>query len=236
MHLNREKFNPGRHIEIKLSPELLLRKGSLCCRRCCLLIQWKVDYGKFQPLKQPRSCNLCKEKNVLLPFHKICQECAQELALCAKCQKNPIKEKEKLLARAQREHGGDSEDESDDGSEVDADEAAAEAAQNGAGLDANGKKIIPKCCEGIYEEFEPDEEFRPLMGLNVAVLKRDKYRLQQTQEAFERDQLRERERRTVLRKMERAGKDGAEGGALEDDDSDVVMSDSDAADHVEDLA
>lgn len=144
---------------------------SLCCRRCCDIIQWKVDYGKYVPQELARRCNLCHEKKVTHPYHHICQICAENAAVCAKCQKAPFAE---LRAKTDEEP------------EEEEEENAHSAAE-------------PHKYDFVDQPVQ-DPELQHLQGLNVRVLQQ---RLRQKREAENREALgalRERERRTVLRK------------------------------------
>jgi hypothetical protein len=51
------------------------------------LIEWKKQYRKYKPLAQPRKCNICQQKTVVLAYHVVCDPCAIERKICAKCQK-----------------------------------------------------------------------------------------------------------------------------------------------------
>lgn len=88
-YINKTKFDPNRHKHEKerLSDSVFLYMTSLCCQRCCEIIQWKVDFGKYVSLEHPRKCNTCMNKDVTIAYHRICQACAKGRAICAKCQK-----------------------------------------------------------------------------------------------------------------------------------------------------
>lgn len=90
-YINTQKFDPNRYKleKERLSREVLESKTNLCCRRCCEIINWKVDYGKYTPSRQCKKCNICSQKTVHLAYHHICQQCAKSHRLCAKCQKSP---------------------------------------------------------------------------------------------------------------------------------------------------
>lgn len=90
-YLNTQKFDPNRYKleKERLSREIIESKTNLCCRRCCEIINWKVEYGKYTPLRQCKKCNMCSQKTVNLAYHHICQQCAKNNRLCAKCQKCP---------------------------------------------------------------------------------------------------------------------------------------------------
>ncbi|CCW60532.1 unnamed protein product [Phytomonas sp. EM1] len=90
-YTNKVKYDPNKYkLEKEKIPEgILVSMTKLCCRRCCEIIQWKADYGKYRPLERARKCNICGKKSVVLAFHRICQECSCSQILCAKCQKNP---------------------------------------------------------------------------------------------------------------------------------------------------
>ncbi|CCW67577.1 unnamed protein product [Phytomonas sp. Hart1] len=90
-YTNKVKYDPNKYkLEKEKVPEcILISMTKLCCRRCCEIIQWKADYGKYRPLERARKCNLCGKKSVVLAYHHICHECACSERLCSKCQRNP---------------------------------------------------------------------------------------------------------------------------------------------------
>ncbi|KAL9651703.1 hypothetical protein ABK040_009318 [Willaertia magna] len=55
------------------------------CKRCHDVIEWKKQYRKYKPLTQPRRCNYCNQKTVTLAYHVICDPCAKQKKVCAKC-------------------------------------------------------------------------------------------------------------------------------------------------------
>ncbi|XP_062903727.1 uncharacterized protein C9orf85 homolog [Mobula hypostoma] len=57
------------------------------CIRCKEVLEWKIKYGKYKPLSQPRKCVKCLQKTVKDSYHIMCKPCAFKLELCAKCGK-----------------------------------------------------------------------------------------------------------------------------------------------------
>jgi len=241
VHQNRTKFDPNKHFEIKIDPHILANKSSLCCWRCSSIIQWKVDYAKYRELERSGKCNVCHQRTVGLPFHRICQACALENALCAKCQKPAHKlheqallafEKQRYLAAKKERRlrgedvGSDSEDFSSEDEDSDSEDETMDPEEAGAKLvipmdDEEKKK---RGLEGIEIE-EEDEDFQHLLGLNVGRLKREKRQRQKEAEEIDRINMRERERRTAMRQIRKAKEAEAAAGKMDfdSDDSDEEM-------------
>ncbi|XP_004304215.1 PREDICTED: uncharacterized protein C9orf85 homolog [Fragaria vesca subsp. vesca] len=55
------------------------------CQRCKEQIEWKRKYGKYKTLTEPTKCQRCTKRNVRQSHHKLCQPCAKEHGVCAKC-------------------------------------------------------------------------------------------------------------------------------------------------------
>ncbi|EPY30085.1 hypothetical protein AGDE_09620 [Angomonas deanei] len=198
---NKTKFNPNKYKGDKerLSPQVLQVMTSLCCARCCQILQWKVDYGKYVPQQKVRKCNRCGENSVNIAYHRICQNCCQREGRCAKCQKVP---KPPVAGEGEPRNDEDEEREeesSDDNSEV-ADETNEEVGQ----LDEEG---LPLSLQYL--------DTRHIDGL--------KAKKRREEEQLEIGRLKERERRTVIRKKQQERRAAAEGDDALSDDSDVVL-------------
>ena len=81
--LNKKKFDPDRYIDRKIVKEDCIPN---CCEKCIKCIIWKIDYGKFKPLHSFAKCHKCNERNIPLPYHKVCRTCAETQGICAKCE------------------------------------------------------------------------------------------------------------------------------------------------------
>ena len=55
------------------------------CAKCVEIIQWKKNYGKYKPLRQPAKCVDCQQRRVDLPYRQLCHSCAISRRCCAKC-------------------------------------------------------------------------------------------------------------------------------------------------------
>jgi len=55
------------------------------CQRCKEQIDWKRKYGKYKSLTEPAKCQRCLKRNVRQAYHNLCNGCAKEQNVCAKC-------------------------------------------------------------------------------------------------------------------------------------------------------
>lgn len=58
------------------------------CERCKKIIEWKIKYKKYKPLKAPGTCTKCTQKTVKHTYHTICLPCAKQHEVCPKCGTN----------------------------------------------------------------------------------------------------------------------------------------------------
>lgn len=223
--LNSTKFDPYRHSEdAKVDASFLVPMTSMCCRRCANQLHWKVNYGKFQPQERPRKCNKCAQKTVALAYHHICQKCALEFGVCAKCQKAPY---------GPAGVRGDDDDDEEEQNPNDDDDAAAAGAEAGAGGSAGGSEesslmIPPGFVDGATCD---DPELRKYAGLDVSRVLQSRRKVAAGKEAAARSELRERERRTLLRKIAKGEIAPTKGlDDLEENDDDYEDMDSDISD------
>lgn len=180
-YMNKTKYNPNRYKQEKdcISRQTEFVMASLCCRRCCEIIQWKVDYGKYTSQEQSRRCNLCRDNKVIHAYHRICQQCAEREAVCAKCQKHPAASAASTKA---------------DVPNTDSDQESSE------GRVEHFEKLREPSKYAFVDIAPDEEELQRLTGLNTRVLQQ---KLRKRREAENRESLgslRERERRTALRK------------------------------------
>lgn len=68
------------------------------CERCKSIIEWKVKYKKYKPLKAPSKCTKCNQKCVKYAYHIMCGSCAFQNECCPKCG-----EKEELVKSETKE-------------------------------------------------------------------------------------------------------------------------------------
>ncbi|XP_015510146.2 uncharacterized protein LOC107217241 [Neodiprion lecontei] len=55
------------------------------CERCKQIIEWKIKYKKYKPLKAPSKCVKCEQKTVKHAYHIMCGPCAKKNEVCPKC-------------------------------------------------------------------------------------------------------------------------------------------------------
>lgn len=55
------------------------------CERCKKIIEWKIKYKKYKPLKAPAKCTKCDQKTVKHAYHIMCLPCAKQQHVCPKC-------------------------------------------------------------------------------------------------------------------------------------------------------
>ncbi|XP_017762761.1 PREDICTED: uncharacterized protein C9orf85 homolog [Eufriesea mexicana] len=55
------------------------------CERCKKIIEWKIKYKKYKPLKTPAKCIKCEQRTIKHAYHNMCLSCATQYEVCAKC-------------------------------------------------------------------------------------------------------------------------------------------------------
>ncbi|KAI8138306.1 hypothetical protein BJV82DRAFT_631803 [Fennellomyces sp. T-0311] len=55
------------------------------CQRCTDVILWRKKYRKYKPLTAVKRCTCCQEKAIKEAYHVLCNKCAREKKVCAKC-------------------------------------------------------------------------------------------------------------------------------------------------------
>uniref|UniRef100_A0A7S3PFY7 Uncharacterized protein n=1 Tax=Aplanochytrium stocchinoi TaxID=215587 RepID=A0A7S3PFY7_9STRA len=72
----------------KKTTKILAKTHSNLCKRCHDQVEWRKKYRKYKPLKQPKKCFGCQQKNITRAYHILCNSCAGGRNVCAKCTKN----------------------------------------------------------------------------------------------------------------------------------------------------
>jgi len=205
VHQNSERFNPHRHRpESMLPPEIARVATSLCCRRCQLIIRWKLDYGKYPSLPAIRSLSKSCNKSVTTPFHRLCQDCAAEFVACAKCQKSP-QESERDAADALRRATVDGHD-TGSSSGDDHERAGEHGAPSFDDEPTSAPIVVDGAAIADARYFADDPpELQRLRGLDVSTLRARMFREREDAALHDLNAkgVSERERRSALRKLER---------------------------------
>ncbi|KAG0750287.1 hypothetical protein G6F57_006596 [Rhizopus arrhizus] len=55
------------------------------CQRCTDVILWRKKYKKYKPLTTVKRCTGCQEKAIKEAYHVLCDNCARNKGVCAKC-------------------------------------------------------------------------------------------------------------------------------------------------------
>ena len=82
---NKTAFVPDPNGKSKKTKKIMATQVTDLCRRCTEQIEWRKQYRKYKPLKQPSTCRDCKEKTVVSAYHNLCKPCADAKGVCAKC-------------------------------------------------------------------------------------------------------------------------------------------------------
>lgn len=85
-HQNRHVFKNDLHdtnIRTKRMNQIQITN---VCNKCKSILEWKIKYKKYKVLKAPKCCNKCLQRNVKLPYHTVCHDCAKKLKMCPKCE------------------------------------------------------------------------------------------------------------------------------------------------------
>lgn len=82
-HQNSTSFKNNPHSTKSVKINSMPNEG--LCQRCHDIIEWRKKYHKFKPLKAPKTCVGCGQKNVIHAYHVLCINCARERGCCSKC-------------------------------------------------------------------------------------------------------------------------------------------------------
>ncbi|KAI1320202.1 hypothetical protein EDD11_001807 [Mortierella claussenii] len=55
------------------------------CEKCVEVIMWRKKFKKYKPLTTMKKCVNCEQKAIKDAYHVICNKCAGEKNVCAKC-------------------------------------------------------------------------------------------------------------------------------------------------------
>lgn len=92
-HKNRNVFKNDLHDKTNQIKMINSLQVNDVCERCKEIIEWKIKYKKYKPLKQPKTCVKCSQKTVRQAYHVMCKDCGLKLGVCTKCcQKKDIVE------------------------------------------------------------------------------------------------------------------------------------------------
>ncbi|CAG8518280.1 7041_t:CDS:2 [Scutellospora calospora] len=58
------------------------------CKRCKEIIEWRKKFKKYKRLTTPKRCVCCEEKTIKEAYHILCNKCANDKGVCAKCQES----------------------------------------------------------------------------------------------------------------------------------------------------
>jgi hypothetical protein len=84
-HKNKKAFSLRfQDTKIAMKTSAILDK---LCTHCYETIDWKLQYGKYNPITTPGTCNRCCKKLIIKSYRTICDYCAiaEEPHLCTKC-------------------------------------------------------------------------------------------------------------------------------------------------------
>lgn len=87
-HRNVTAFKNNLHDTSKKIKVLNALQFDNVCPKCKAILEWKVKYKKYKPLKAAKICVKCSEKTIKEAYHTMCGKCAEAAKLCPKCGKD----------------------------------------------------------------------------------------------------------------------------------------------------
>jgi len=161
------------------------------CPKCHGIIEWRKKYRKYKPLKAPRKCGSCSNRTIVRAYHAICAKCRAKKEVCAKC----------LLPRTQWKSVEEEEEEEEEGEEEEVQGAKADGNDanipNKSDIDENESNDIKATTATAIDTVERTEQ----KSVSSSSSKQQPTRKELLQRLDDPD-VRERERRTILRKLE----------------------------------
>ena len=80
---NRDITLKGSEIKKEQKTQKLMAEG--ICQRCRDKVQWRFRYDKYKALKNPATCQNCKQKLINKAYRAFCDKCASTKNACAGC-------------------------------------------------------------------------------------------------------------------------------------------------------
>ncbi|KAI5712838.1 uncharacterized protein C9orf85 homolog [Diaphorina citri] len=87
-HRNVTAFKNNLHDTSKKIKALNALQFDNVCAKCKAILEWKVKYKKYKPLKSAKTCVKCNEKTIKEAYHTMCEKCALANKVCPKCGKD----------------------------------------------------------------------------------------------------------------------------------------------------
>uniref|UniRef100_A0A8D8PN10 Uncharacterized protein C9orf85 homolog n=2 Tax=Cacopsylla melanoneura TaxID=428564 RepID=A0A8D8PN10_9HEMI len=87
-HRNVTAFKNNLHDTSKKIKVLNTMEFNNVCLKCKAILEWKVKYKKFKPIKAAKTCVKCNQKTIKEAYHTMCEKCAAEDKVCPKCGKD----------------------------------------------------------------------------------------------------------------------------------------------------
>lgn len=84
-HQNRFAFKNNLHDTNIRTKRMNAIQINHVCPRCKDILEWKIKYKKYKPLKAAKNCNKCHNKSVKEAYHTVCHDCSASLKICPKC-------------------------------------------------------------------------------------------------------------------------------------------------------
>ncbi|XP_008544948.1 uncharacterized protein C9orf85 homolog isoform X2 [Microplitis demolitor] len=84
-HQNRHAFKNNLHDTSHTTKAINKIQVVNVCEKCKKVIEWKIKYKKYKPLKAPGKCCKCEQRCVKHAYHIMCGPCASKLEVCPKC-------------------------------------------------------------------------------------------------------------------------------------------------------
>lgn len=112
-HQNRFAFKNNLHDTNIRTKRLNSIQINHVCPRCKDILEWKIRYKKYKPLKAAKNCNRCHQKCVKEAYHTSCQQCSTAAQVCPKCAapwSEWSKDNDGVTARCESDSGNGDED------------------------------------------------------------------------------------------------------------------------------
>lgn len=116
-HANKFAYTHNRNS--KLTRTILSFPISGLCPSCREIVEWRKRFRKYKPLTVAKKCVRCEQKRIKEAYHVVCNHCAAEHQICAKCLKSYNNDQNTGLDQHEVHHGAliENEDHTDHNSE-----------------------------------------------------------------------------------------------------------------------